>query len=109
MTTFFEIKKNWLIFFIVLIGVAICSELSQCKKYQNFKLVVKPTEILEELENSAFRSDLDDCDDNFFKQNTKQCDCSSFNNCNGHGQCHDCKCVCEPGWTNYDCSISKKK
>lgn len=99
MTSFFEIKKNWFIFFITLISVALCSELTQ----------LKPTEILEELENSAYRNDLEDCDDNFFKQNQKQCDCSSFNNCNGHGQCHDCKCVCEPGWTNYDCSISKLK
>ena len=27
--------------------------------------------------------------------------------CNGHGQCDEGRCVCEAGWTYYDCSISK--
>ena len=25
--------------------------------------------------------------------------------CNGHGQCDEGRCVCEAGWTYYDCSI----
>ena len=79
------------------------------KVTNNYKKLVKPTENLEELENSAFRTDLDECEDNFFNKTTKACDCSSLNNCNGHGDCQNCQCVCQQGWTNYDCSISKSK
>lgn len=34
-------------------------------------------------------------------------DCSVFNFCNGNGSCVNSKCVCNEGYTNYDCSISK--
>ena len=71
---------------------------------------MNPGQLLEELENSAFRNELDECEENFFGNSTKKvADCSNFNNCNGHGICQNGQCVCYPGWTNYDCSISKTK
>jgi hypothetical protein len=68
---------------------------------------VNPGQVLEELENSAYRNELQECDENFFGMKNKTVsDCSQFNNCNGHGVCHNAQCVCQEGWTNYDCSIS---
>ncbi len=61
--------------------------------------------MLEELENSAFKNDLEECDENFF-QDAKVNDCKDFNYCNGHGICQNGQCICNTGWTNYDCSIS---
>lgn len=102
-------------FFLSLIAIALTSDLMQRKlniklSLHNFNILVNPGQILEELENSAFRSELDECEDDFFgKNSTIVKDCSGFNNCNGHGTCQNGQCVCFPGWTNYDCSISNLK
>jgi hypothetical protein len=61
---------------------------------------------LEELENSAYRNELEDCEENVFNQTKIETDCVNFNNCNGHGICKNGQCICDAGWTNYDCSIS---
>jgi len=34
-------------------------------------------------------------------------ECKFLNYCSGNGKCEDGKCICDPGWMNYDCSISK--
>ena len=34
-------------------------------------------------------------------------DCKFLNYCNEHGICRNGQCLCHPGWTNYDCSLSK--
>ena len=66
--------------------------------------------MLEELDNTAYANNIEDCDDNFNNstQTTNVTDCAFMNNCNGHGKCIGGKCVCYPGWTNYDCSLSKE-
>lgn len=71
--------------------------------------LVKPTDVLEELEETAYRNELDkDCDD-FFNPSNSTDDCRYLNYCNKHGKCVDGKCECFTGWINYDCSISKNK
>ena len=73
--------------------------------------VVNPSEVLEELDNTAYANNIEDCEDNFnnstnITNSTNTTNCALFNNCNGHGSCLGGKCLCYPGWTNYDCSIS---
>jgi hypothetical protein len=89
-------------YLFLLLVITQCTDLFNCK---HIFTLVKSNEILEELENSAFKTEIESCEDNFF--NTTVTDCSHLNNCNGHGKCNNGICECEGGWTNYDCSISK--
>ncbi len=71
--------------------------------------IVKPTEVLEELEETTYRDELEDlfCDNKPNNSTPSNQDCKIFNYCNGHGICIDGKCHCFEGWTSYDCSQSK--
>ncbi|MCP3686009.1 MAG: hypothetical protein GY861_25470 [bacterium] len=71
--------------------------------------------MLKDLQDAKYRSGFDSVKDHFFdnkktsaERKEKGIDCKFLNYCNKNGKCVNGKCVCSPGWMNYDCSISKK-
>lgn len=107
---FNNFKFYYLIFLTSLITISLTTDLMQCKPLILF--LVNPSQILEELENTAFRTDNEECEESFFGKNlnlTTTGNCKNLNNCNGNGDCVNGQCKCYQGWTNYDCSVSKNK
>ena len=72
--------------------------------------------MLRDLNEAVYRSKDNEIKDLFFKNlSTKSRsalkrraseECKFLNYCNDHGKCDNGKCVCYPGWMNYDCSLS---
>lgn len=108
-------KQSIFVIIVVFMCLVSCFAVSSAAKTKtnNFLKFMKQNEItakdlLNELDTVNFKDD-EDCDD-IFKPNKpdkkNSNDCTYANNCNNHGKCIDGKCVCDEGWTNYDCSIS---